>query len=63
MKRPWEVWGMLCVHCAIRALMWRAAEEGELDPDWLSFTCSTRAEAFGNPLMTSRTGLTPIPFS
>jgi len=34
---------MLCVHFAIRALMCRAAEEGELDPDRLSFTRSMRA--------------------
>ena len=38
-----EVWGMLCVHYAIRALMCRAAEEGEIDPDRLSFTRSMRA--------------------
>ncbi len=38
-----EAWGMLCVHYAIRALMCRAAEEGEVDPDRLSFTRSMRA--------------------
>ena len=38
-----EAWGMLCVHYAIRALMCRAAEEGEIDPDRLSFTRSMRA--------------------
>ena len=40
-----EAWGMLCVHYAIRALMCRAAEQGEIDPDRLSFTRSMRAEA------------------
>ena len=39
-----EAWGMLCVHYAIRALMCRAAEEGEIDPDRLvSFTRSMPA--------------------
>ncbi len=38
-----EAWGMLCVHYAIRALMWRAADEGDVDPDRLSFTRSLRA--------------------
>ncbi len=38
-----EAWGMLCVHYAIRALMCRAAEEGEIDPDRLSFTRSMRS--------------------
>ncbi len=38
-----EAWGMLCVHYAIRALMCRAAEQGEIDPDRLSFTRSMRA--------------------
>ncbi|MHB1784495.1 MAG: IS4 family transposase, partial [Acidimicrobiales bacterium] len=38
-----EAWGMLCVHYAIRSLMCRAAEEGEVDPDRLSFTRSMRA--------------------
>ena len=38
-----EAWGMLCVHYAIRALMCRAAEEGDVDPDRLSFTRSMRA--------------------
>lgn len=38
-----EAWGMLCVHYAIRALMCRAAEEGEVDPDRVSFTRSIRA--------------------
>jgi hypothetical protein len=34
---------MLCVHYAIRALMLRAAEEGGVDPDRLSFTSTARA--------------------
>lgn len=38
-----EAWGMLCVHYAVRALMWRAADEGNVDPDRLSFTRSLRA--------------------
>lgn len=38
-----EAWGMLCVHYAIRALMCRAAEEGGVDPDRLSFMRTARA--------------------
>lgn len=38
-----EAWGMLCLHYAIRALMCRAAEEGGVDPDRVSFTRSLRA--------------------
>jgi hypothetical protein len=37
-----EVWGMLLVHHAIRALMHQAATDGGLDPDRLSFTRSLR---------------------
>jgi hypothetical protein len=37
-----EVWGMLLVHHAIRALMHQAATDGEVDPDRLSFTRSLR---------------------
>jgi Insertion element 4 transposase N-terminal/Transposase DDE domain len=37
-----EVWGMLLVHHAIRALMHQAASDGGLDPDRLSFTRSLR---------------------
>jgi hypothetical protein len=37
-----EVWGMLLVHHAIRALMHQAATNGGLDPDRLSFTRSLR---------------------
>lgn len=40
-----EAWGMPCVHYAIWALMCRAAEEGEVDPDRVSFTRSMRAAA------------------
>jgi hypothetical protein len=38
-----ETWGMLCVHYAIRALISRAAAEGDIDPDRLSFTRALRA--------------------
>jgi transposase IS4-like protein/DDE family transposase len=38
-----EAWGMLCVHYAIRALISRAATEGDIDPDRLSFTRALRA--------------------
>jgi hypothetical protein len=38
-----EAWGMLCVHYAIRALICRAAVEGDIDPDRLSFTRALRA--------------------
>jgi hypothetical protein len=38
-----EAWGMLCVHYAIRALISRAAAEGDIDPDRLSFTRALRA--------------------
>jgi hypothetical protein len=37
-----EVWGMLLVHHAIRALMHQAALDGQVDPDRLSFTRSLR---------------------
>jgi hypothetical protein len=37
-----EVWGMLLVHHAIRALIHQAATDGGLDPDRLSFTRSLR---------------------
>jgi hypothetical protein len=37
-----EIWGMLLVHHAIRALMHQAATDGEVDPDRLSFTRSLR---------------------
>ena len=38
-----EIYGHLCTHYAIRALMSHAADEIELDPDRLSFTRSLRA--------------------
>jgi hypothetical protein len=38
-----EVWGYLCTHYAIRALMATAAAEQDLDPDRLSFTRSLHA--------------------
>lgn len=38
-----EVWGYLCTHYAIRALMATAASEQGLDPDRLSFTRSLHA--------------------
>ena len=37
-----EVWGMLLVHHAIRALMHQAALDGEVDPDRLSFIRALR---------------------
>ena len=37
-----EIWGMLLVHHAIRALMHQAATDGQVDPDRLSFTRSLR---------------------
>jgi hypothetical protein len=38
-----EAWGMLCVHYAIRALLCRAAHDGDVDPDRISFTRTMRA--------------------
>ncbi len=38
-----EVYGYLCTHYAIRALMTEVAEHGGLDPDRVSFTRSLRA--------------------
>ncbi len=38
-----EVYGYLCTHYAIRALMTEVAEHGDFDPDRISFTRSLRA--------------------
>ena len=38
-----EVWGYLCTHYAIRALMTHIADDNGIDPDRLSFTRSLRA--------------------
>ncbi len=38
-----EAWGYLCVHYAIRALIHKAADHGEIDPDRISFTNALHA--------------------
>lgn len=38
-----EAWGFCCVHCALRPLLSAAADDGDLDPDRLSFTRALRA--------------------
>ncbi len=38
-----EVWGLLCTHYAIRALMATAAGDGGVDPDRISFTATLHA--------------------
>jgi hypothetical protein len=38
-----EAWGYLCVHYAIRALIYRAADGDDLDPDRISFTNALHA--------------------
>ena len=37
-----EIWGYLCCHYAIRALMTQAADDARLDPDRVSFTATLR---------------------
>jgi Insertion element 4 transposase N-terminal/Transposase DDE domain len=37
-----EIWGYLCCHYAIRALMTQAADDAGLDPDRVSFTATLR---------------------
>ncbi len=37
-----EIWGHLCCHYAIRALMYQAAEHPGDDPDRVSFTATLR---------------------
>ena len=32
-----EIWGHLCCHCAIRTLLWKAADHAKVDPDRVSF--------------------------
>jgi hypothetical protein len=38
-----EAWGYLCVHYALRALIQDAADQGDLDPDRISFTKTLHA--------------------
>jgi Insertion element 4 transposase N-terminal/Transposase DDE domain len=38
-----EAWGYLCVHYALRALIHDAADQGDLDPDRISFTKTLHA--------------------
>ena len=38
-----EAWGFCCVHYALRALLSAAADDGDLDPDRLSFTRALHA--------------------
>jgi len=37
-----EIWGHLCCHYAIRALMWEAADHAKVDPDRVSFVAALR---------------------
>jgi Transposase DDE domain/Insertion element 4 transposase N-terminal len=37
-----EIWGHLCCHYAIRALMWEAADHAQVDPDRVSFVAALR---------------------
>jgi hypothetical protein len=37
-----EIWGHLCCHYAIRALMWEAADHAGVDPDRVSFVAALR---------------------
>jgi len=37
-----EIWGHLCCHYAIRALMWDAADHAQVDPDRVSFVAALR---------------------
>jgi hypothetical protein len=37
-----EIWGHLCCHYAIRALMWDAADHAQVDPDRVSFVTALR---------------------
>lgn len=38
-----EEWGKLCVHYAIRALLYQAAHDSDIDPDRVSLTSTLRA--------------------